>query len=306
MVFPGMGPLRFADVGKFLLLNPYARELVAVADARLGHSLVDRLREAEDDYSDAAQVAFLVTSVALAHWAENELGVTPTVCAGPSFGEKSATAYVQSLPFEDAVWMTAELARCLTEYFATAHTDVVTCSYARVPGERLTELLADLDARGEWAEISCHVDDDLFMVSLREHNADWLTQQLRSLGALPLYTMRPPMHAAAFGGLRRKAEDEVLGALPFADPELPVVADQDGSVVRTGEGMRTMLLDSIVRPMRWPDVVASLRRQAVGRVCVAGPDALFGRVRCTTEAFEVLPANPALALRPRRRGAAAP
>lgn len=34
------------------------------------------------------------------------------VCVGPSFGEKTLTAYCGALEVEDAVWMTAELARC--------------------------------------------------------------------------------------------------------------------------------------------------------------------------------------------------
>lgn len=302
IVFPGMSPARFTDVGKFMLVNSFARKLVAEADERLGYSLVDRFRETAGDYSEYAQVAFMVNCLALAQWAEQELGIEPEVCAGPSFGEKPAAAYAGSLSFSDAVWMTANLARCMDDYFATEHRDVVTHSFVRTPGDKLAEVLAELDGLGEWQEISCHIDHDFYMVSLRERNLEWLQKKVRGIGGMSLYTMRPPMHSSAFGALRRKAEDEVLGALPFADPRLPVVADQDGAVVRTGEGVRTMLLESFVRPLRWPDVVASLKRLGVGRVCVSGPDSLFGRVACTTGAFEVLAVNPRLALQPRRRG----
>ena len=44
LVFPGMGPSPFAEVGKFMLANPLARELFAEADEVLGYSLVDRFR----------------------------------------------------------------------------------------------------------------------------------------------------------------------------------------------------------------------------------------------------------------------
>ncbi|GAA3166236.1 ACP S-malonyltransferase [Planomonospora alba] len=300
-VFPGMGPSRFEDVGRFMVINPFARRLVAAADARLGYSLVDRFRETEGDYSVYAQVAFLVNCVALAQWAEHTLGVRPQLCTGASFGEKSAIAYTGALPFDDAVWMTAELARCLEEYFAVEHTDVVTHSFVRAPAGELAEILADLEERGEWHDISCYVDDDFFMVSLRERNLEWLERRLRGIGAMSLYTMRPPMHSAAFGALRRKAEDEVVGRLEFADPAVPVVADQDGSLVTTAEGMRTMLLEGFVRPLRWPDVVGSLKARGVGTVYVAGPDSLFGRVGCTRRNFEVVPVNPRTALRPRPR-----
>ncbi|MBP2327108.1 [acyl-carrier-protein] S-malonyltransferase [Kibdelosporangium banguiense] len=303
MVFPGMSPSRYADVGKFMLINPFARRLVAMADKRLGYSLVDRFREAEGDYSEYAQVAFMLNSLALAQWAEQALDIDADYCTGPSFGEKPASVYAGSLPFDEAVWMTAALARCLDEFFATEYQDVVTHSFVRTPELRLAEVLADLTDLGEWHDISCYVDDDFFMVSLRERNLDWLKRRIRGIGGLSLYTMRPPLHCRAFEALRRKAEDEVIGGLRFEAPLLPMIADQDGSVLRTGEEVRTMLLDSVTKPMRWVDVVRTLEQLSVGKVCVAGQDSLFGRVRCTTSRFEVIAASPRLALQPRRRGA---
>lgn len=305
MVFPGMSPTRFADLGKFMVINPLARKLVATADERLGYSLLDRFRETEGEYSEFAQVAFLVSCLALAQWAQGELDVQPQLCTGPSFGEKAVTAFAGSLPAGEAVWMTARLARCMEEFFATEHTDVVTHSFVRTPWQRISEVLDDLSGRGEWYDISCYIDHDFYMVSVREKNLEWLQKRVRGIGGLPLYTMRPPMHSDIFGALRRKAEDEILGGLPFADPELPVVADQDGALVRSGDGIRQMLLDSFVRPLRWPDVVASMKRLGVRRVCVSGPDTLFGRVGCTTGNFEVTTVNPRLAMQPRRRGAVA-
>jgi [acyl-carrier-protein] S-malonyltransferase len=303
MVFPGMGPTKFADLGRFMLLNPHARRLIAAADARLGYALADRFADAEGDYSEYAQVAFFVVCLALAEWAEDELGLGPiAACAGPSFGEKPAAVHVGSLSFEDGVWMTARIARCLEEYFAVEHRDVVTHSFVRVPEERVRELLDEHAARGGWSDVSCYIDRDLFMVSLREADLAWLERSVRSMGGLSLYTMRPPMHSSAFDGLRRKVGEDVLADLEFSDPLLPLIADQDGSVVKDGAGVRTMLLDSFVRPLRWPDVVAGLRGLGVERICVAGPDSLFGRVGCTTSAFEVVSATPWLALQPRRGG----
>ena len=171
--------------------------------------------------------------------------------------------------------------------------------------KKLREVFAELDERGETYEISCYVDDDFYMLTLREHNLEWLAPRLRSLGGMSLYSMRPPMHCSLFGGLRERAEEEVFGALDYATPRVPLVADQDGSLITTGEGVRTMLLDSCVRPMRWPAVVDALRGAGIGTVCVAGQDSLFGRVRRTTANFEVVPVTPRFALRPRPRPARA-
>jgi malonyl CoA-acyl carrier protein transacylase len=303
IVFPGMSPARFADVGKFMLLNPFARKLIADTDKRLGYSLVERFRETEGDYSEYAQVAFMVNCLALAQWAEHELGIDPDFCTGPSFGGKPASVYAGSLPLPDAVWMTARLACLMDEFFATEYQDVVTHSFIRTPEQKLADVLAELGDLGEWHDISCYIDHDFYMISLRERNLDWFKQRIRSIGGMSLYTMRPPLHSGAFEALRRRAEDEVLGELTFTDPLLPVVADSDGAILRTGDEIRTMLLDCIVKPLRWPDVVTTLEHVGVGTVCVAGPDSLFGRVRATTSRFDVVAVNPRLALQPRRRGA---
>ena len=304
IAFPGMGPHRFTDLAKFLLINPFARELTATADDVLGYSLFDRYREAEGDYSEFAQVAFLVTCLALAKWAEQQHGIQPRYCAGASFGGKAAAAYAGALTPAEAIWLTARLARCEEEYFAREHPDVITQSIVRTPRDRLDEILADLDARGGWHEISCHVDDDFYMVSLSETRLDWFTGRVRAAGGMPLYTTRPPMHCRAFAPLRDVVDREICAGLRFADPRIPLIADQDGTVVTSAEGARTMLLDGLVRPVRWPEVVAALRRAGAATLYVSGPDRLFSRVACTTRNFTVVPLDPRAALAPRRRMAA--
>lgn len=304
IVFPGMGPSRFQDVAKFLLINPVARRLTAEADAVLGYSLFDRYRDADEDYSEYAQVAFLVTCVALAEWARETGAADGQVCAGPSFGGKAAAVHSGALGFADAVRVTAGLVRCEEEYFSREHTDVVTHSFTRLSAELLDGVLAQLRDGGDWFEVSCYVDEDFHMVSLREERVEWFQQRLRALGGFPLYSMKPPLHCAAFAGLREKAEREVFAGVRFADPVLPVVADQDGAVLETAAGVRGMLLDGFVRPVRWPAVVATLTGLGVTRVVVAGPDAIFGRVGCTTRNFEVVALNPRMAMRPRPRSRA--
>jgi [acyl-carrier-protein] S-malonyltransferase len=305
LVFPGMAPARFADVARFMLINPYARRLLKAADEVLGYSLYDRYRDDDGEYTEYAQVAFFVNCVALAQWAEAEYGVRPEAVAGPSFGSKAAAVFSGVLGFSDAVRMTASMARCENDYFAREFKDAVTLSFTRTPRAELDVVLAELDERGDWYDISCHIDADFYMVSLDAAAAEWMEKRLRSVGGMPLYTMRPAMHSRVLGALRDRIGEEVLDGLSFADPVLPLVADQDGSVLTTGEQVRQMLLDGYVLPVRWPDVVATLKeRLGVGRVYVCGPDSLFGRVGITTRTFDVVPASPRTAMLPRRAAAA--
>jgi [acyl-carrier-protein] S-malonyltransferase len=301
IVFPGMGPQDFPAVGKFLLIDPVARELVEQASDALGYPLFERWRDSAGDYAEEAQVAFLVACVALARWAEARLGADPGTCVGASFGGKAAAVYAGALGFSDAVLLTARLARYEHRYFTEEQPGIVTHSFARLPQEVLKEILAELEARREWHELSCQVDHDFAMVSLRAERLEWFEGRIRAAGGLPLYTMDPPMHASLFRPLRDRVEAELFPALTFADPVIPVVADQDGSLRTTADGVRRMLLDGFVRAVRWPEVVDALLGRGVRDLYVAGPDRLFGRVPVTTRSFRVTGVDPRLALRPRQR-----
>lgn len=303
IVFPGMGPQSFAEVGKFLLLNPVAKEMLAEASDTVGFDLLARYRQAEGDYAEEAQVVFLVTCLALARWAEQHQDLAPAYCVGPSFGGKAAAVYAGSVSLPDMVRLTLELARAEVRYFTEDHPGLLLHSFARTPRPALDDILAELSADGEWYDISCHVDHDFFMLSLRAERLEWLQQKVRAAGGLPLYTMDPPMHSAAFAPLRDRVARDLFADITFADPRLPVVADQDGSLRSTGDGVRTMLLDGIVAPVDWPRAVAELRRLGVGKVTVSGPDSLFGRVALTTKSFAVTAVNPRAAMVARKPAA---
>lgn len=287
-----MGPWGYGDLGKFIAVNPYARKLRRVADDVLGYRLIDEYRVAESDYSECSQVAFLISCLALIEQAGDRLEAEPVACAGPSFGGKTAIAYSEALPPAETILLTARLARCEEEYFKTEYQDVVTQSIARTPGPMLQAILESMAQRREWWDISGQIDEDFFMVSMRRSSLELFLKEVRAAGGLPLYAMQPPMHSSAFGALRRKVEEEVLGDFTIGDPRLPIVADQDGSVINTSRGVRTMLLDGFVRAVRWPQVVRAMQELGITKVYVPGPDGLFGRVRCTTETFTVIAIKP--------------
>jgi [acyl-carrier-protein] S-malonyltransferase len=300
IVFPGMGPTGYAELAKFMMVSPQARRLREVADSVLDYRLMDEYRRVGEGYSEVSQVAFLISCFALADWAREELGLAPDLCSGASFGEKVAVAYAGALTFSDTVRLTVRLARAEEAYFRLEHRDVVTQSVARTPEQSLREILADMASRGEWCDISCFVDDDFFMVSMRERSLERFTGAVRAVGGIPLHVMRPPMHSSAFAALRQRVADDVLPDFQFAEPRLPIAAGQEGEVVDTAAGARALVLDSIVRPVNWPATLKSMRARGVTKIYVAGPDALFGRVRCATVNFDVVTVNQRMALQPKR------
>ncbi|WP_433789728.1 ACP S-malonyltransferase [Actinoplanes sp. CA-252034] len=283
IVFPALSPVRRRDLGTFLMIHPYARRRLAEADEALGYHLADALAAApDDDYAEPVQVAVLVACLALADWSTDWLGADPAYCVGPSFGERAALAYTGALGFADTVLLAGDIARTEREFFATEHRDVVTHSFTRVPAGRLAELLDGL----AWHEISGHLDTDFHMVSLRDGELEPFKAAISEAGGYSLYTMRPPAHAAVFAGLRERMA-AVYDRYPLAAPRLPIVSYLDGSLVTGVDELRASLLDGFVRPIGWLDTVTALRGHGVDRLWVAGPDAMFSRLRVTADHFGV-------------------
>lgn len=300
VVFPGMGPSRFTEVGKFMMIDPFVRDRLAVADEALGRSVLDGFRGDGDDYGEFTQIAFLVNSVALADRAREMLGEDPDVCVGFSFGLKAVSAFSGALPFSETVRLAFELAGCERRFFEEQYQDLVTLVVTRLPADPLNEVLSELADRGEFHEISGHLDDGMYLITLREPALEDVQRHISALGGYSLYTMKPPAHCPALYGLRDRVEEEVLAKFDLQDPRLPIVADHDGSLVTTAEQLRTLLLDTFDHPVHWPSIVATLRAEGVTQVYVTGPDRLINRLDSTTRAFDVVALGPEQALRPAR------
>ncbi|WP_432844593.1 ACP S-malonyltransferase [Amycolatopsis sp. CA-161197] len=301
-VFPGMAAASYADLGRFLVLDRYARPLVRAADEALGDSLLTGYRAEESTYGPFSQVAFLVASLACAERATAELGLRPDVCAGASFGHRPAAVLAGALSFPDAVRLTADLARCEVAYFGELGEELVTQCFVRVPDGVVSALLADFAERGEWLELSVELGDGSVMLSLPERLLDEVIATMREAGAYVMQTMRPAVHARRFTPLRELATPFV-DRCALTDPALPLIADQDGRVLRTAAEVRTMLLDTFDHPVDWPAMVTSLAAGGAATAFVTGPDQLFHKLAATKRAFAtVVPVTPKTAQRPVTQG----
>ncbi|MGW6441562.1 ACP S-malonyltransferase [Lentzea sp. NPDC055074] len=294
LVFPGMAPSNHAAVGEFMSRSPHARRRLAVADEVLGFRLVDALRDSRDDTSVAAQVSFAVNCLALADWAEEELGVEAVACAGPSFGQFAAAAYAGCLPFTELVRLVALVAEMENQYFREHHRDVVTHFFYRTPPDRLADLLARAVADNVWFELSSRFDDDFHAICLREQDVPWFRENVLAASGVPLHTLRPAVHCALFAGLRDRLAAEVYPKFHFTPPAIPLVSAQDGTVLSSADQVLGLLAGECVRPVDWPAAAAGLRAAGVTRVCVPGPSNLFDRL--SAKHFEVHAAGPERAM----------
>ncbi|MCP3803833.1 ACP S-malonyltransferase [Allokutzneria sp. A3M-2-11 16] len=301
IAFPMIGPTSFAEVGRFMAINPFARRRVALASAALGYPVLSAFQRTEDGYTEISQVAFVINSLAAADWAEAALGITPEICVGPSFGGRALAAYSGALPFEDVIRLTAELAREELDHFAagpSAATTSVSQLIVRTPEEALNDVLGKMTERGEWQEISGYFDHDVHLVSMHENCLESFKKEIRAHGGYALTTFQPAVHSHVLEPLREHYRNTVYARFSIGAPRIPTISDLDGALIETADRMRSTLVDSVTRPVHWGRVTKTLLERGITTICVAGPDHLVHRLSSLRANFELIPAGPDEATRP--------
>jgi [acyl-carrier-protein] S-malonyltransferase len=78
--------------------------------------------------------------------------------------------------------------------------------------------------------------------------------------------VRLTVSVASHSPLMRRARDEfgrILAKVPFRDPQIPMLGNVHGSVIRTADGLRVELTEHLVHGVQW---TASVKRMAAGGV----------------------------------------
>ena len=287
LVCPGMGQLDQASIMRQLLITPMGRTVLQEATAVLAQNPCDQWRSDDANYSPAAQTCFFLSCLALALQMRAELDVDPALIVGPSFGVRVATVAAGALSLEDGIKLTAGMTTVMEDWFTASQDDLVTQSFARLAEEPREKLLEELHSEGYYAEVSCLADHDLVLITVDEVALNELINRGREAGAMPLYTMKPPMHASRLSGLRDEIAERVLPELEFRDPLIPIVSDIDGSLITTGKSVHALLLQSIDHMVNWLKVCDALEQQSIDQLWVAGQDGLFTRAPVTSRRWPV-------------------
>ncbi len=270
-VFPGQGS-QTVGMGKALAgAFPVARDTFAEADEALGESLSGLCFEGPADrlvLTENTQPAILAVSVACFRVLAST-GVVPAFMAGHSLGEYSAHVAAGTLRFADALRIVRRRGRYMQEAVPVgqgamaailgldAPTVARACEEAS-QGEVVSP--ANLNAPGQVVIAGAKA-----AVARAVERA----KQLGAKRAIPL-PVSAPFHCA----LMRPAEARLapeLRALEVADPTVPVVANVDAEIKRSGTDAVEALIRQVSSPVRWEDVVRRLASEGVRKYVEVGP-----------------------------------
>ena len=228
-----------------------AREIFDRASSVLGPEFLDTMfhgaAEALQD-TRIAQTALVTTGVAIAEHLSAQ-GISPTGCAGHSIGEISALVVVGSILFEDALGLTRERARLMSE-------EVPPGSMAAVIG---LDPDAIASALPEGVEIANFNGPGQTIISGTLATLDRAKQPLLDAGARKVLSLRVsgPFHSASMGDASRKLQEHTE-SLSLAPPRFRFISSVSGQEETDPESIRELLWKQLAAPVRWTEVMLAI------------------------------------------------
>ncbi len=223
--------------------------------------------------TDVAQPALFAVSLAMADVAA-ELGLRPDYVAGHSLGEYTAAVVAGALSADDGLRLVCERGRLM----------------AAIQSERPGAMAAVIGLDVGVVQDLCSEAADAGLVSVANLNAPTqtvvsgevagierlvkLAQQAGAKRAVRLQ-VGAAFHSELMEPVFARMRD-TIATVSFADSATPLVAIYSAEPLREGEPIREALLQQIISPVRWVEVVQTLVQRGCTSFLELGPGRVLG------------------------------
>jgi [acyl-carrier-protein] S-malonyltransferase len=279
-IFPGQGSQK-VGMGKALAdAFDVCRQTFREADDVLGERLSALCFEGPADrlmLTENTQPAILAVSIA-AYRLLTSKGFRPAFVAGHSLGEYSANVAAGTLAFADALQIVRRRGRYMQEAVPVGIGAMA--AVIGLDGDTVAQACREA-AEGEVVSpANINGGGQIVIAGAREAVAR-AGERAKALGAkriIPL-EVSAPFHCALMKPAERRLAPE-LRALTTQDPAVPIVANVDADLKRTGASAIDALIAQVSSPVQWEGVVKRLASEGVTSYVEVGPGtALSGMVR---------------------------
>jgi [acyl-carrier-protein] S-malonyltransferase len=262
-VFPGQGSQYVGMGAELIKHSPAAAAAYERADAALGIPLSRMILEGPADELDQtinAQPAILATSVAFLEAMREEareagVEIVPRAVAGHSAGQYAAAVAANAIDFDDALRLVRERGRIMQERGIEGGMGAV----VGLSDAQVDEVVDAARAHGEISVANQNAPGQIVLSGVVPALV-FALEMSKTVGARK--AVRLTVSVASHSPLMRRARDEfgrILARVPFRDPQVPMLGNVHGSVIRTADGLRTELTDHLVHGVQW---TASVKRMA--------------------------------------------
>lgn len=254
---------------------PVARETFAEADESLGENLSGLCFEGPADrlvLTENTQPAILAVSVACLRVLAS-MGLKPGAVAGHSLGEYSAHVAAGTLSFADALRIVKRRGRYMQE--AVPVGEGAMAAILGLDAAKVAQACEEAAQGQVVSPANLNAPGQVVIAGARDAvaRASDAAKRLGARRAISL-SVSAPFHCA----LMKPAEDRLapdLRAVPVANPAVPVVANVDAEVKRTGAEAVDALVRQVSSPVRWEDVMRRLASEGVRKYVEVGPGAVL-------------------------------
>jgi [acyl-carrier-protein] S-malonyltransferase len=271
-VFPGQGSQSLGMLADLAAVHPQVRATFDEASEGAGMDLWAVSQQGPEDQlnqTETTQPALLAAGVAVWRAWREAGGPLPTLLAGHSLGEYAALVAAGSLTLSDGARLVRERGR-LMQLAVPAGTGAMAAVLgaddalvaevcAAVSGDEVV-VPANYNSPGQIVIGGHAAAVDL---ALAELAARGVRKTVKLAVSVPSHT--PLMREAA------NRLSEVMAAMDWREPSIPVVQNVDGEVHAGVHAVRDALVRQLYLPVRWTDCVQALSARGATRIAECGP-----------------------------------
>lgn len=271
-VFPGQGS---QSVG---MLNawgdhPAVQATLKEASSALSEDLAKLITEGPKEQLDLTtntQPVMLVAGVACYRAWLADTGMQPAVVAGHSLGEYTALVAAGVLTLADALPLVRFRAQAMQDAVPVGQGGMA--AILGMDAQAVREGCAQISAAGDVVEAVNFNDPKQIVIAGSKAGVEKACQALKAAGAkraLPL-----PVSAPFHSSLMKHAADrlrEKLQATPFAAPVIDLINNIDVKIERDPAAIRDALYRQAFGPVRWVEVVQSIKARGLTHIFECGP-----------------------------------